>query len=123
MYILRENKREVIWGKLVGQDYVVQEEKETAKKMTYEQWHEAFGNPSPDYLKSNNDSDATNIPKVPKDWQCETCITSKSTTRKSQSTTLDERCDNPFDLVHSDLSGKFSKNLFRQIKLLCYLHR
>ena len=35
MYILRENKREVIWRKLVGQDYVVQEEKETAK-MTYQ---------------------------------------------------------------------------------------
>ena len=66
MYILRENKREVIWGKLVRQDYVVQEEKGVAK-MTYQQWHEAFGHPSPDYLKSNNYSDASNIPKVPKD--------------------------------------------------------
>jgi len=72
MYIFRENKKEVIWGKLDGQDYVVQEEKESAKKITYEQWHEALGHPSPDYLKSNNYSDATNLPKVPKDWQCET---------------------------------------------------
>jgi len=37
MYICRENKTEVIWGKLDGQDYVVQEEKESAKKMTYQQ--------------------------------------------------------------------------------------
>ena len=36
MYILRENKREVIWGKLDRQDYIVQEEKETVKKMTYQ---------------------------------------------------------------------------------------
>ena len=35
MYVFRENKTEVIWGKLDGQDYVVQEEKESAKKMTY----------------------------------------------------------------------------------------
>jgi len=45
MYIFRENKTEVIWGKLDGQDYVVQEEKESAKKMTYQQWHEALGHP------------------------------------------------------------------------------
>ena len=37
IYIYRENKTEVIWGKLDGQDYVVQEEKESAKKMTYQQ--------------------------------------------------------------------------------------
>jgi len=36
MYIFRENEREVIWGKLEGQDYVVQEEKESAKNMTYQ---------------------------------------------------------------------------------------
>jgi len=42
MYIFRENKTEVIWGKLDGQDYVVQEEKEAAKKMTYQHWHEAL---------------------------------------------------------------------------------
>jgi len=108
MYIFRENKTEVFWGKLDGQDYVVQEEKESAKKMTYKQWHEALGYPSPDYLKSTNHSDAMNLPKVPKDWQCETCITSKSTKRKPASIT-DIRSDTPFELIHSDLSGKFSK--------------
>jgi len=81
MYVFRENKTDVIWGKLDGQDYVVQEEKESAKKMTYQQWHEALGHPSADYLKSNNYSDATNLPKVPKAWQCEICITSKGTKR------------------------------------------
>jgi len=80
MYIFRENKTEVIWGKLDAQDYVVQEEKESAKKMIYYKWHEGLGHPSRDYLTSNNYSDATNLPKVPKQWQCKTCITSKSVT-------------------------------------------
>jgi len=113
MYVFRENKTEVIWGKLDGQDYVVQEEKESAKKMTYQQWHEALGHPSPDYLKSNNYSDAAYLPKVPKDWQCEICITSKRTKRKPTSTTDTEtRSETPFELIHCDLSGKFSKTSF-----------
>jgi len=112
-YIFRENKTEVIWGKLDRQDYVVQEEKELANKMTYQHWHEAFGHPSPDYLKSNNNSDAPNLPKVPKDWQCETCITSKCTKRNSISTNTTElRSEIPFELIHSDLSGKFSQTCF-----------
>ena len=111
MYIFRENKKEVIWGKLDGQDYVVQEEKESAKKITYEQWHEALGHPSPDYLKSNNYSDATNLPKVPKDWQCETWLTSKRIKRKPPSIT-DIRSDTPFEIIDSDLSGKFFKTSF-----------
>ena len=80
--------------------------------MTYQQWHEAFGHSSTDYLKSNNYPDASNISKVLKDWLCETCITSKSTKRKPQLTTPDECCDKPFDLVHSDLSGKLLKTSF-----------
>jgi len=67
MDISRENQTKVIRAKLDGQDYVVQEEKESARKMTYQQWHEALGHPSPDYLKSNHYSDATNLPKVPND--------------------------------------------------------
>jgi len=42
MYIFRENKTDVIRGKLDQQDYVMQEERELAKKMTYQQWHEAL---------------------------------------------------------------------------------
>ena len=80
--------------------------------MTYQQWHEAFGHPSPEYRKDNNYSDAFTIPKVLNDWQCETCITSKSTKRKPISTTPGERCKNPFDLINSDLSGNFSKESF-----------
>ena len=112
MYIFRENKTEVIWGKLDGQDYVVQEEKESAQKITYQQWHEALGHPSPDYLKSNNYSDATNLPNIPKDWKCETCITSKSTKRKPTTITTEEHAKEPFDLIHADLTGRFSKSSF-----------
>jgi len=42
MYIFGENKTEGIWGMLDVEDYVVQEEKESAKKMSYQQWHEAL---------------------------------------------------------------------------------
>jgi len=61
--------------------------------------------------QSNNYSDATNLPKVLKDWQCETCITSKSIKRKPTAIT-DKRSDTPFELIHSDLSGKFFKTSF-----------
>jgi len=83
--------------------------------MTYQQWYEPLGHPSPDNLKSNNYSDATNLPKVPKDWQCETCITSKSTQRKP-TTITDIRSDTLFELIHSDLSGKFSTTSFCKSK-------
>jgi len=39
MYVFRENKTEGIWGKLDGPNYVVQEEKESAKKLTFQWWH------------------------------------------------------------------------------------
>jgi len=45
MYMFRENQIEVTWGKVDRQDYVVQEEKESAKKITYQQWHEALRHP------------------------------------------------------------------------------
>jgi len=35
MDIFGENKRQVIWGKLDGQDYVVQEMNEMVRGMTY----------------------------------------------------------------------------------------
>ena len=110
MNVLRENKTEVIWGKLEDQEYVVQEEKELARKMTYQDWHEALGHPSPNYLKNDNYSNTPTIPSIPKDWQCETCITSKSTKRTPEPNT--KRCDTPFELIHSDLSGKFSQQSF-----------
>jgi len=63
MYILRETKTEVIRGKLDGQDYVVQEAHESAKKMTYQQWHKALGHPSPEYLKATT---TLRLPASPK---------------------------------------------------------
>ena len=69
MNIFRENKAKVIWGKPDWQDYVVQEEKGWAKKMTYQQLHETLGDPSHEYLKRNNYSDTPKLPKVPQDWQ------------------------------------------------------
>jgi len=103
MYIFSENKTEVIWGKLDRQDQVVQEGKESAKKVTYQQWHEALGHPSPEYIKSNNYCDDIKREKVPKDWQCETCITCKSTKRKPTSITA-MRSDTIFELIDYNIS-------------------
>jgi len=47
--------------------------------MTYQQWYEGLGHPAPDYLIRTNYSDGRMLFKVPKVWQCETFITSKST--------------------------------------------
>jgi len=97
-------------GKTRDQEYVVQEEKHLAKKMTYQDWHEALGHQSPNYLRTDNYSNTPTIPSIPKDWQCETCITSKSTKRRPEPNT--KRCDTLFELIHSDLSGTFSQQSF-----------
>ena len=98
-----------------GQDYVVQEEKQLAKKMTYQQWYKALRYPSPDYLKGDNYSDASKLSNVLKDWQCQTCIISKSIKQKPTTTTNTKtRSGTPFELIHSELSGKFSKTSFGQ---------
>jgi len=109
---LGKNKTKVIWGKLNGQDYVLQEENESAKKITYQQWHEALGHPSSNYIKSHNCSDTTDIPKLRKDWQCEIYITSKSTKWKPTTTILEEQAKESFNLIYSDLRGRFLKTYF-----------
>jgi len=112
MFLVKIKQR--LYGEsLTDKIMLYKEEKESAKKMTYQQWHEALEHPSPDYLKGNNYSDPTKLPRVPKDWQCGTCINSKSTKRKPTSTTdTGTRSDILFELIHSDLSGRFSKTSF-----------
>src|SRR5207302_6973050 len=86
--------------------------KETVNKMTYQQWHEALGHPSPKYLNSTHYSDTPTISSIPKGCQCETCITSKSTKYKLKSINYSEQSKIPFELIHSYLHGKFSKSSF-----------
>jgi len=63
--------------------------------------------------QKHNCSDATNLPKIPKDWACETWITSSSTKGKLSSIT-DIHSNTAFEWIHSDLGGKFSKTSFSQ---------
>ncbi|KAK4081277.1 uncharacterized protein Triagg1_2809 [Trichoderma aggressivum f. europaeum] len=60
-------------------------------------------------------ADGNTVPTKPPDWHCYDCEMAKSTSRKLTTlAVLDghERAQWPFDVIHTDLSGKFN----------CYLH-
>jgi hypothetical protein len=97
----------VLWSKLIGNDYVVQQQHEEKARLTIEDaytfWHQAFGHPN------KLDTDAyDDLPPVkrPKKFHCEPCLQSKSTKTTPKTTYV--RAKEELELVHSDLSGKFS---------------
>ena len=94
----------VVWAKLVGNEYIVQTMEQTARLSSYIEWHNAFGHPAPSSLKPELYD--TTIPTVPTKFFCKSCSLSKSTKRKPKSTYIHAK--EKLELIHSDLSGKFS---------------
>ena len=106
---IRKEKRDghiVVWGKLEGLDYVVQQMEDHARLSTYEDWHKAFGHVSPPYINPSRYTDGHLIPPKPQHFECDTCTASKSTKRIPPSAALSAK--RSYELIHSDLSGKFS---------------
>jgi hypothetical protein len=100
--------RIVCWAKWEGSDYILQQmEDDSAQRLaSYRQWHEAFGHVSPASIKPSCYEDGNLIPPTPKNFECDVCITSKSTKRTPAATT--SRASRILKSIHSDLSGKFS---------------
>jgi hypothetical protein len=105
--------RKVLWAKMEDKDPVIQlvnrdsEDKAratTAQLVSYTQWHEALGHTS----KINADlyADGHLLPKTPNDFHCTACYLSKNV--KHVPPTTENRSKECFELIHSDLSGKFS---------------
>jgi hypothetical protein len=73
--------RIVCWAKREGSDYILQqmEDDSACRLASYRQWHEAFGHVSPTSIKPSCYEDGNLIPPTPKNFECDVCITSKST--------------------------------------------
>lgn len=70
---------------------------------SYIHWHTGLGHTAK--LDPTVYSDGELLPKVPSKFICHVCILSKST-NKTPFALSDVRSSRPFELIHSDLSGK-----------------
>jgi len=105
----REGK-DVLWAKEVSGCHVIQLEEHIARFSSYEVWHQALGHPS---MLNNAEidnlySDSCLIPKPAKNFRCHACALSKSTHHKPTEGTGYNNAIRRFELIHTDLSGKFS---------------
>jgi transposase InsO family protein len=112
MFINSDDKHE-IWAKFRHGAMVIQQPPPpeviaaAAKFTTYAEFHDAIGhsnilNPQRLY------KDAKLVPPRPSDFHCEACALSKS--KQSKPSSLPTRpSTKPFDLIHSDLSGKWDR--------------
>jgi hypothetical protein len=71
---------------------------------TYTFWHEALGHPSHDLMKYVNVfSDGELFPSKPKNFDCESCLQSKSTHKVPKA--FQNQVKSKFDIIHSDVHG------------------
>ena len=99
----------MLWAKREGKDIIIQELSEATRFVSYQECHNALGHPSVQVLsQAMNDLylDSYLIPKPPKNFHCSACSLSKSTHQVPSASY--KRAENPFELIHTDLSGKFS---------------
>lgn len=76
--------------------------------VTYEDFHRSVG-----HVRMNRNTaqrlyaDGDTVPIEPPNWHCHDCVVSKSVSYQPKSI-VDDRAENPFDVIYTDLSGKFS---------------
>lgn len=100
----------ILWGKLNGTDYVLQVKEHAARLTSYSEWHHAFCHASTQYVKPSIYKDGHLVPPPPKDFHCTPCALAKSSHKVPPP--VINRSKRPFELIHSDLSGRFSKPSF-----------
>jgi hypothetical protein len=72
--------------------------------MTYTFWYKALRHPSHDLMKYvNMFSDGDLIPSKPKNFECDSCLQSKSTYKVLK--TLQDHLKSKFDIIHIDIHG------------------
>ena len=77
-----------------------------ARIASYSEFHQALGHVSASYIRPSSYSDGYLIPPIPKAFHCHICNISNLT--KKTPPPAHQRAKLPFELIHSDLSGKFS---------------
>ena len=100
--------KDVLWAKEVSGSHVIQLVEDIARFSSYEDWHQALGHPSVSTETSNLYTDSHLLPKPPKNFHCHPCSLSKSTHHKPTESTGYNKATKCFELIHTDLSGKFS---------------
>ncbi|KAI1001629.1 hypothetical protein K3495_g6574 [Podosphaera aphanis] len=103
-----QSGNEVLWARCEGKCHIVQTQYNNALFSSYSEFHEALGHPSPSIIKNptkifNTDS---KIPSLPPNFHCSSCEVSKS--KHFVPKPIGEKSTQPFELIHTDLSGKFS---------------
>ncbi|KAI0992030.1 hypothetical protein K3495_g16156, partial [Podosphaera aphanis] len=86
--------------------FVVQGVQYKSSFASYLEAHECFGHPGQNAMLHLKRKYPSQIPNKPEQFHCPACVLSKSTHEVGNSRV--KRAENPFDIVHSDLSGKFS---------------
>lgn len=102
-----KNGREVLWAKAGDKVHVVQLKEYNAKFSSYIEFHKALGHPGVTTIKKPSKLySLANLPSPPANFHCPTCEKSKSKHATPKGT--HNNATKPFELIHSDLSGKFS---------------
>ncbi|KAI1004075.1 hypothetical protein K3495_g4137 [Podosphaera aphanis] len=106
--IIDKNGEEVLWAKAGEQARIVQVKKYEANFSSYTEFHEALGHPGVTTMKNSPKlySSCADLPSPPPNFHCPTREKSKSIHKKPNQTLYNTT--RPFELIHTDLSGKFS---------------
>ncbi|KAI1007395.1 hypothetical protein K3495_g825 [Podosphaera aphanis] len=106
-FISDRHWHEILWAIASKKSLAIQLE-EYKVRFSYREFNEALGNPSVRTLKSPSKlySDGNNIPSLPQNFHCTACEKAKS--KHIVPDPIREDPNSVFEIIHSDLSGKFS---------------
>ena len=112
IYVQSPASKTVLWAKFKNGVMALQLDDENTPSAfsnfaSYTEFHHAIGHfsvPNPTQLFKDSDM----VPRRPPNFYCEDCQMSKSTHHQPGST-IGLTAKRPFELIHSDLSGKFSR--------------
>ncbi|KAI0993108.1 hypothetical protein K3495_g15076, partial [Podosphaera aphanis] len=101
-----KNNEEILYARVNGSgQYIVQTVNEKSSFASYSEAHEALGHPGANVMSPMRKFDPS-IPEKPESFSCTSCLLFKSKHKVPKST--HKRASKVFDLIHSDLSGRFS---------------
>ncbi|POS82107.1 hypothetical protein EPUL_006222 [Erysiphe pulchra] len=104
--LFRGNKERIYAEVDASKQFVIRQRKIKVSFSSYLEAHECFGHPGENIMSTLKSKYANLIPNKPEDFHCPACIFAKLT-HKSE-TSRPRRYSKPFEIIHYDLSGKFS---------------
>ncbi|KAI0998486.1 hypothetical protein K3495_g9710 [Podosphaera aphanis] len=107
-FIRDRHGHEILWAIPSKKSLVIQLEEHKAHFSSYREFYEALEHPGMTALKSPSKlyTDSNNLPSLPQNFHCTVCEKAKS--KHIVPDPIHEDPNNAFEIIHSDLSGKFS---------------